>query len=292
MAGPPARPSRRRRLTLRSLLRVRRLERVSGRARRSRLDSRELAAFRRANAYWIADWERRRAGAQPTRFGSTASGRLCASTRRARHQADRRRPDLRRSRQRRPCDPPGALSEGALAGAPPDKLGPGDSTGATRSSTGTRLPGRATAGGSSGCVGPSRCTTSPGSITSAALRRSGRSRRARMSSTRAGRWLPRARRVGLPRGEAELGELPVIAEDLGMITKDVEVLRDALGRHGRAPLGVPGADEQSAPAREPPRAPGDLHDNPRYGHVARPPAGPRAVGADRAGASPHAPPCA
>ena len=50
--------------------------------------------------------------------------------------------------------------------------------------------------------------------------------------------------------QAELGELPVIAEDLGMITKDVEVLRDALGfRHGRAPLGVPGADEQSTGSR-------------------------------------------
>jgi hypothetical protein len=57
------------------------------------------------------------------------------------------------------------------------------STGAVRSSTGMCWRRRATAGGSSGCGGRSRCTTSPGSITSAASPPSGRSRRARTIST-------------------------------------------------------------------------------------------------------------
>ena len=93
---------------------------------------------------------------------------------------------------------------------------------------------------------------------------------------RSGHWLPGPGESVFRAAEAELGELPVIAEDLGVITKDVEVLRDALGfpGHGRPPLGVPGAGQQPAPAREPPRAPGRLHHDPRHGHAARPPARP------------------
>ena len=47
--------------------------------------------------------------------------------------------------------------------------------------------------------------------------------------------------------EAELGPLPVIAEDLGLITPDVDELRDAarLPRDGRAPLGVRAAEADS-----------------------------------------------
>ena len=217
--------------------------------------------------YWIADWERA-GGAQPTRFGSTASGRLCASTRRARHQADRRRPDLRRSRQRRPRDPPGALSEGALAGAPPDKLGPEDSTGATRSSTGTRLPGRATAGGSSGCVGRSRSSTSPGSIHFRGF--------AAFWAIPAGPdeldalrpLASRARRVGLPRGR---GRARRAAGDRRGSRHDHQGRRSAPRRSAAwsCSSGRSRGRRAIAPAREPPRAPGDLHDNPRHGHVAR-----------------------
>ena len=53
---------------------------------------------------------------------------------------------------------------------------------------------------------------------------------------RTGRWLPGPGESVFRAAEAELGELPVIAEDLGVITKDVEVLRDALGFPGMVVL--------------------------------------------------------
>ena len=49
---------------------------------------------------------------------------------------------------------------------------------------------------------------------------------------RAGRWLPGPREALFRAAEAELGPLPVIAEDLGLITPDVEELRDTLGFPG------------------------------------------------------------
>ena len=53
---------------------------------------------------------------------------------------------------------------------------------------------------------------------------------------RTGRWLPGPGESVFRAAEAELGELPVIAEDLGVITKDVEELRDALGFPGMVVL--------------------------------------------------------
>jgi len=49
---------------------------------------------------------------------------------------------------------------------------------------------------------------------------------------RTGHWLPGPREPLFRAAEAELGPLPVIAEDLGLITPDVEELRDALGFPG------------------------------------------------------------
>ncbi len=49
---------------------------------------------------------------------------------------------------------------------------------------------------------------------------------------RTGHWLPGPREPLFRAAEAELGPLPVIAEDLGVITPDVEELRDALGFPG------------------------------------------------------------
>ncbi|HUQ22452.1 MAG TPA: 4-alpha-glucanotransferase [Gaiellaceae bacterium] len=49
---------------------------------------------------------------------------------------------------------------------------------------------------------------------------------------RTGHWLPGPREALFRAAEAELGPLPVIAEDLGVITPDVEELRDALGFPG------------------------------------------------------------
>ena len=49
---------------------------------------------------------------------------------------------------------------------------------------------------------------------------------------RGGYWLPGPREALFRAAEAELGPLPVIAEDLGLITPDVGELRDALGFPG------------------------------------------------------------
>jgi 4-alpha-glucanotransferase len=54
------------------------------------------------------------------------------------------------------------------------------------------------------------------------------------ASAREGRWLPGPGRDLFDTASRELGELPVIAEDLGLITPDVHELRDALGFPGMA----------------------------------------------------------
>ncbi len=51
-----------------------------------------------------------------------------------------------------------------------------------------------------------------------------------------GRWTPGPGAAVFDAVEAELGELPVIAEDLGVITPDVEALRDRLGFPGMVVL--------------------------------------------------------
>ena len=53
---------------------------------------------------------------------------------------------------------------------------------------------------------------------------------------RTGQWLPGPGAAVFRAAERELGALPVIAEDLGVITKDVEVMRDALGFPGMVVL--------------------------------------------------------
>ena len=52
------------------------------------------------------------------------------------------------------------------------------------------------------------------------------------TDARTGHWLPGPREALFRAAEAELGQLPVIAEDLGLITPDVVELRDALGFAG------------------------------------------------------------
>ena len=52
------------------------------------------------------------------------------------------------------------------------------------------------------------------------------------TDARTGHWLPGPREAVFRAAEAELGPLPVIAEDLGLITPDVTELRDALGFPG------------------------------------------------------------
>ena len=55
-------------------------------------------------------------------------------------------------------------------------------------------------------------------------------------TAREGAWRPGPGRAPFDAAAAELGELPVIAEDLGVITPDVEALREALGFPGMAVL--------------------------------------------------------
>ena len=63
---------------------------------------------------------------------------------------------------------------------------------------------------------------------------------------------------------AELGTLPLIAEDLGVITPAVERLRDELGLPGMVVLqfGFDGRPDEPAAAREPPRERRRLHRRP------------------------------
>jgi 4-alpha-glucanotransferase len=53
-------------------------------------------------------------------------------------------------------------------------------------------------------------------------------------SARGGAWRPGPGRAVFDAARAELGDLPVVAEDLGVITADVRALRDALGFPGMA----------------------------------------------------------
>ena len=224
----------------------------------ARVEPSELRRFEAANAYWIGDWVAFAGGgalADQVRFEREWSA-LRALRRRARRAPDRRRPDLRGGGQLRPRGPPGALPPRRLrrrrAARPAQRHRPEVGQPALR--LGGARAARATAGGSSACGARSASSTSSGSTTSAASPATGPCPRRRR---------PRARATGSPAPaqpssappSSELGALPVIAEDLGVITPDVHALRDdaRLPRHGRAALGLRRARRQPAPAREPPR---------------------------------------
>ena len=128
------------------------------------------------------------------------------------------------------------------------------SCGGIRSTTGPLCGGRAIAGGSSACGGRPVSSTSPGSITSAASSPTGRCPRARATPTpAAGGEGPAPRSFDAAR--RELGALPLIAEDLGIITPPVARLRRELGLpgHGRAAVRLRRRARQPEPAREPRR---------------------------------------
>ncbi len=83
-------------------------------------------------------------------------------------------------------------------------------------------------------------------------------------TARGGHWLPGPGTGVFDAAAAALGPLPVIAEDLGVITPDVVALREALGFPGMAVLiwAFGGRPRQPAPPRQPPRPPGRLHIDP------------------------------
>ena len=88
------------------------------------------------------------------------------------------------------------------------------SAGGTRSTGGSASRASVSAGGSSGCASRSRASTPCASITSSATRGTGQSPRDEPTAVK-GRWMkgPGARFFEVAR--EELGELPLIAEDLG-----------------------------------------------------------------------------
>ena len=156
--------------------------------------------------------------------------------RRARRPADRRHPALRRAAQRRPprASRPLPARLRRRRAARRARARPG-SSGATRSTTGRRCVARATAGGSSGCDVRPSWPTSTASTTSAASSPTGRCLPARAAPARAAGGAGPGGAV-FEAALRELGELPLIAEDLGVITPPVERLRLELGYpgHGRA----------------------------------------------------------
>ena len=105
---------------------------------------------------------------------------------RARRAADRRRPDLRRAGLGRPSRASRSCSATTPSRARRRTPSPTRaSSGATRSTTGPRCSGAATAGGSRGSRARSPSSTSRGSTTSAASSPTGRCRRARARARRA-----------------------------------------------------------------------------------------------------------
>jgi 4-alpha-glucanotransferase len=69
------------------------------------------------------------------------------------------------------------------------------------------------------------------------------------ADARSGAWRPGPGRAVFDAARAELGELPVIAEDLGLITPDVEALRDELGFPGMAVMLWAFGDDPASPHR-------------------------------------------
>ncbi len=102
---------------------------------------------------------------------------------------------------------------------------PRASSGATRSTTGTPCGAAAFAGGSTACRRSSRGSTSCASITSARSSRTGRCPPERRPRARAGGGPAPATRCSAAL-RAELGAIPLVAEDLGLITDEVRALRD------------------------------------------------------------------
>ena len=144
-------------------------------------------------------------------------------------------------------------------------------SGAIRSSTGTLSSERAIAGGSSGCAARSSSWRCSGSTTSAASPAYWAVPDA-AETAREGHWEPGPGAGVFLAAESALGRLPVIAEDLGLITPDVVDLRDSLDFPGMAVI-LWAFDEparESPPPREPSRAAGRVHVDARHRHARRP----------------------
>ena len=91
------------------------------------------------------------------------------------------------------------------------------------------------------------------------------------ATARSGQWRRAPGRKLFDAVRAELGDLPVIAEDLGVITPAVERLRDELGPAGdaRAAVGLLRPPHEPAPPREPSREWRRVHGHARQRHDGR-----------------------
>jgi 4-alpha-glucanotransferase len=201
------------------------------------VSTRELAAYRRANAYWIGDWERAGgSAADQVRFDREWSAlREYAGERGVRVIGDV--PIYVAQESVDHLAHPELFLKGAIAGAPPDRLGPlGQHWGnplfdwdalarqgyrwwIERLRRTFALYDLARIDHFRGFAAFWAIPEGPHEL-----------------DARTGTWLPGPGETVFRAAEAELGELPVIAEDLGVITKDVEELRDALGFPGMVVL--------------------------------------------------------
>jgi 4-alpha-glucanotransferase len=197
----------------------------------------EIAAYRRANSYWVADWERAGgSAADQVRFDREWSAlREYARERRIRLIGDV--PIYVAQDSVDHLAHPELFLKGAVAGAPPDRLGPlGQHWGnplfdwdalakedyrwwIERLRRTFSLYDLARIDHFRGFAAFWAIPEGPHQL-----------------DARTGVWLPGPGESVFRAAEAELGELPVIAEDLGVITKDVEELRDALGFPGMVVL--------------------------------------------------------
>jgi 4-alpha-glucanotransferase len=196
---------------------------------------RERIAFRRANAYWIGDWERAGGSvADQVRFEREWTG----LREYARERGVRLLGDVPIYVARRSVDHlahPKLFLRGVVAGAPPDKLGPSGQHWGNPLFDWEALA----AEGYRWWIERLRRT-----FAHFDLARIDHFRGfaafwaipARTKDARRGRWLPGPGAALFRAAETELGPLPVLAEDLGLITPDVEELRDELGFPGMVVL--------------------------------------------------------
>ena len=175
----------------------------------------------------------------------------------------RRRADLHRLPERRGVGTAQRCSSWTPTGRPDawwpacrrTSSAPPASAGATRCTAGAHTPRTATPGGSSACAAPSSWWTSCASTTSAALPATGRSRPASRPPIK-GRWLPGPGEALFKAIAKALGPLPIIAEDLGVITPDVDGAAQEvrLPRHAHPAVRLRRRQRQPLPAAQP-RAP-------------------------------------
>jgi 4-alpha-glucanotransferase len=199
------------------------------------VDAAELASFRERNPYWAGDWERWGGDlADQVRFEREWTAlREFAQARGVRLIGDVPMYPAWDSVDHR--SHPGLFLDGLLAGAPPDALGPkGQQWGnPVFDWEAMALDGyrwwierlRRTFQ----LVDLTRIDHFRGFAAFWAIPEGA-------ADARAGDWLPGPGAALFHAAERELGELPVIAEDLGLITPDVEELRDELGFPGMAVL--------------------------------------------------------